>query len=579
MPPLRPPPRLRFNHSTATTLTNIKVESYKVLGRITSRLMFVSAAAQPPPKSPPPERRTIQSTRISTISSLVDQTKVATLAYDSQRENYGLYALKCNRTAIRNGLIIGVSPSPPPPPAAPSPPLSFAADINHEKFQPCRSQAPRRHRRWHEQNLSSLNSSNEYYKIEFNSASSTGGGGPPPPPSSPIEITPSQCRLSTVTTTTTTAKSQNFYHKETCKKNNPPPPPPPTRRKKKFAPKATSSNATSSSIDDVNISMHNQKTSPKRIKSMVNLCPLNEVINEVVFDSTGNISDELLNVSKNSSQLYRIAERKIHSVDVAVVRQCPPVKQVEFAVGTKVASSPASRRKSLAKQFSTSDDRNFDDYFEPIDLVMHDRNCDQTNCCTATTTVPKGKLQIDAAANRKLPDNVYHKFTSQNQPTPPSNNEAKLINNNSQNSSNSNISINFENKFHYANTKQKPKQTGAADNNVKKKTVNLCEVNKVFGDDDDDDATNIIITKDEDEHASLSSSSASSNVANSKRMGGTADAGTGLASGDGGGGGEEIINDSRRTRVGNNNNYGVGCNKNVKMTTTRSVYVMNFVAV
>lgn len=57
----------------------------------------------------PPARFTIQTSHISTISSLVDKTKTGTFTYDTKKENYGLYALKCNRNAIKQGLLMNVN--------------------------------------------------------------------------------------------------------------------------------------------------------------------------------------------------------------------------------------------------------------------------------------------------------------------------------------------------------------------------------------------------------------------------------------------------------------------------------------
>lgn len=81
------------------------------------------------------ERRTIQSTHISTISSLVDRTKVINSTENSgsnsQRDNYGLYALKCNRSAAkRTGIIMNITSN--------ELKNQSAYEIKHEQFQPCR---------------------------------------------------------------------------------------------------------------------------------------------------------------------------------------------------------------------------------------------------------------------------------------------------------------------------------------------------------------------------------------------------------------------------------------------------------
>lgn len=125
-----------------------------------------SGSSLPPPLPPTSpnhgnilERRTIQSTHISTISSLVDDTKVSTQqCHESQRDNYGLYALKYNRMAARQtGVLMNISTSNE---------LNRGHNQNqyemkHEHFEPCETA---------ENDLSSLSyamENREYYKIEF----------------------------------------------------------------------------------------------------------------------------------------------------------------------------------------------------------------------------------------------------------------------------------------------------------------------------------------------------------------------------------------------------------------------------
>lgn len=133
-----------------------------------------------------PTRVTIQSSHISTISSLVDKTKTGTFTYDTKKENYGLYALKCNRNAIKQGLLMNVNsemniqiptktsttttaaaatpPSPPPlppPSSSSSNRTSYNNDVNHEVFSPCDSSIDI------DNNFNSIDQYHEYYKIEF----------------------------------------------------------------------------------------------------------------------------------------------------------------------------------------------------------------------------------------------------------------------------------------------------------------------------------------------------------------------------------------------------------------------------
>lgn len=110
--------------------------------------------------STPPSRVTIQTSHISTISSLVDKTKTGTFTYDTKKENYGLYALKCNRNAIKQGLLMNVkSEINVHTPTTPTTPTYM--DVNHEVFSPCKNIDDI------ENNLNSMDQYHEYYKIEF----------------------------------------------------------------------------------------------------------------------------------------------------------------------------------------------------------------------------------------------------------------------------------------------------------------------------------------------------------------------------------------------------------------------------
>lgn len=81
------------------------------------------------------QRTTIDSTEISTISSLVDKSRVSSYQSCSpptHRTNIGLYDMKCNRSANRT-LTRTISQSSNTPPRRPHPRL----DIVHEKFMSC----------------------------------------------------------------------------------------------------------------------------------------------------------------------------------------------------------------------------------------------------------------------------------------------------------------------------------------------------------------------------------------------------------------------------------------------------------
>lgn len=156
--------------------TELLSHPQKLINRMTCNLFSnqlhnhtTSTGGPPSPSTSPPfahpaascgnilERRTIQSTHISTISSLVDSSKASNKqCHDSQRDNYGLYALKCNRSAAkRTGILMNITTNE----------LSASNqchyEIKHEHFEPCQS---------FDSDLSSLNyamENREYYKIEF----------------------------------------------------------------------------------------------------------------------------------------------------------------------------------------------------------------------------------------------------------------------------------------------------------------------------------------------------------------------------------------------------------------------------
>lgn len=111
-------------------------------------------------RNPAPARVTIQTSHISTISSLVDKTKTGTFTYDTKKENYGLYALKCNRNAIKQGLLMNVN-SDINSQAAITPKTPSYSDVNHEVFSPCDNNDDI------DNNFNSIDQYHEYYKIEF----------------------------------------------------------------------------------------------------------------------------------------------------------------------------------------------------------------------------------------------------------------------------------------------------------------------------------------------------------------------------------------------------------------------------
>lgn len=134
-------------------LQKVKESGHAFLNRFSMNIFGISQK-----QNTPPTRVTIKTSHISTISSLVDKTKTGTFTYDTKKENYGLYALKCNRNAIKQGLLMNVNSeikfqTPITPKITPC-----NIDVNHEAFSPCDDI---------ENNLNSIDQYHEYYKIEF----------------------------------------------------------------------------------------------------------------------------------------------------------------------------------------------------------------------------------------------------------------------------------------------------------------------------------------------------------------------------------------------------------------------------
>lgn len=385
MPPLKTPALGTHKFPSSTSLTSIKQESYKILNRISSHLFPPSANTTTSNRPNVLERRTIQSTQISTISSLVDKTKSETFSYDAQKENYGLYALKCNRNALKNGLIISV-----PPPSQQSfqsqhhSSSSFNSnDINHEKFLPCNQSTDIvsvHHTNFnHDTNFNSLNTAShgDFYKIEFNETvadycSSSG------------RIPENNSKQFYDNTNGVVNNERNFSQTKENVRKVPPP------RKKKFMPTLQSEEIRK--VPPVK-SINKMKAPSVPISTPHTLCvqkPV-ELQNNISLVASNNSSKLLMqktnsddflipmnNLKKNPSELYRIAEMKVHrSLDTlgTVLSAAPPV--VSFATRSTTSVAPRAKRKNLIKQFSTTDSINIfemnrhDDVFTDFNEVLY----------------------------------------------------------------------------------------------------------------------------------------------------------------------------------------------------------------
>lgn len=391
------------------------------------------------------KRCTIQSTEISTISSLVDKSKInnninknqmvskneitdsslspptvrtttPAAVCDTQKENVGLYALKCNRNAIRRDTMfanfshhetkpynnINVYPSLIPAATASPEPYS---DVIHEIFSPCQMDNE------NSEALNSLNYNREYYKIEF---SEEGG-------LKEIAATNRKKSAGINTTTTTTPTlttksdgngvtikpSDNIIavcdsNRKTFKTQIPPPP----RKKKISVPQQQTQRSTSApSMDDSNGCSVNLVFKSKPQPRLLESCKQNDLsyygkrnnggvtptppsrlpppssvkvkeqvklqrnTNNTTSIGNTNIDTNMnkFNLKKNPSELYRIAaaignksenfhdndESKLNADNNTIVVY-PPLRKKSI------------ERKCLTKQFSRSDSVNiFEKKFTP----------------------------------------------------------------------------------------------------------------------------------------------------------------------------------------------------------------------
>lgn len=149
-----------------------KLRTYNILDRLTCNLFQSSQFSNRSTTKTPGnvlERRTVDSAHISTISSLVDRTRrdSSLQMHESQKENFGLYALKYNRSvASQRGSALGILStnvrSPQRKFSAHSSGSAGAGDCIHEHFQPCQTG-----RDYGANSVPNERNGNEYYKIQF----------------------------------------------------------------------------------------------------------------------------------------------------------------------------------------------------------------------------------------------------------------------------------------------------------------------------------------------------------------------------------------------------------------------------
>lgn len=386
------------------------------------------------------QRCTIQSTKISTISSLVDKSKLnnnnnftatpiitppdpntsatTTIPYDTQRENYGLYALKCNRNAIRRDTLLAnlaqetkhkINVYPSPIKMSPEP----YSDVNHEIFSPCQMAKE------NPETLNSLNYNREYYKIEFSEEGGLKG----------ISSNRKNCGISATASTTPTAaasaiKPSGIVCDSNSKTFKTQIPAPPRKKKHPIAVPTTpdsscyssNSNSRGGGVGSAENLLSKSKPQARLLESCkqndLSFCgkrndagcstvaiapsfipPSHAKVNEqrevqrnnrTTLNTVGQLCnnntatpttaaassdiDKLINLKKNPSELYRITEmsNKSRNLYDGNASKLFPIL-CDAAPNKTVVSAPkrhksSQQRRKLTKQFSTTDSVNI---FEP----------------------------------------------------------------------------------------------------------------------------------------------------------------------------------------------------------------------
>lgn len=418
--------RTDFRKLYTQSTTNQKEECSRLL-QLMSCNIFRPAAPPPATRTHAEsqhQRCTIQSTKISTISSLVDKSKLnnsnnstitptpdPTIPYDTQRENYGLYALKCNRNAIRRDTLLAnlaqetkhkINVYPSPIKMSPEP---YYSDVNHEIFSPCQmaNENP--------EPLNSLNYNSEYYKIEFSeegglkgissnrkmygingTASTTSAIEPttgivcdsnsksfktqiPPPPRkkkhaiavSPTPLPPdSSCTSYSSSSGGGVGSAVNLLSKqskpqarllESCKQND-----------LSFCGKTNDAGCSTVAIVPSLLPTSHAKVNEQReVQRTAIRNTVGKFYNNNGTSTTGGAAntatDKIINLKKNPSELYRIAEMSNKSKNLydgnneskpSYPIRCDAAPS-ETVVCAPKRHKPSERRKKLTKQFSTTD--------------------------------------------------------------------------------------------------------------------------------------------------------------------------------------------------------------------------------
>lgn len=361
------------------SLPKLKDRSCEFLGRFTCNLF----QSHLPDRNAPPvgnvlERRTVDSRQISTISSLVDRDNRSAThdggasVHDHQKENFGLYALKHNRSsASKRGSVHRQSTGS----------RTFVENQNHEHFQPCRASsidsAGSRHTVGHDED--------GYCEIELSDESG----------SDVIQMSRSVNSKPNIKATT---KQKDGEKSEKSVQSAPisstsgsVPPVPPKRAKSKLRlrksqPQTQKLFVPTEIADDgkefVERSLHSQRnkfTTEKRSSAMqtTSECDLHSVkhvdgpVQPKKEQLMQNDEYDQINVTKNKSELYRIAghTRAMTNATVEKYPQTnPSLRQIE-ATRRQLQRHNQSSVKSVDIFKSTNESNAFDGFDEALQIA------------------------------------------------------------------------------------------------------------------------------------------------------------------------------------------------------------------
>lgn len=386
------------------------------------------------------ERRTIDSTHISTISSLVDRTRCDSTVqmHESQKENFGLYALKCNRSAgtSKRGSVLkiltpGSGNGGSPQHKFPTNSSNSMYNFKHEHFQPCQTAT-------HEYAANDSNQcddfndnrANEYYKIEFIEGEECINGLKP----SEMLKNDKNCKNIKIQKNET----------ESNKKDLPAPIPPRrqksvplTRPRTTTAPTTTSdphvqSKATTQFIDDEtnNSKSSNQSESSSSLahQKIETICStvtqpnkmrsprVHTIKSNAYAISTENQSHSMLKLKKNKSELYRLAD----SGKYATLKKNTAKNQDENGNSDTIDEHLSSKRKLVRQSdsiFPKADQKNaFNDFDEVIGItpvVDVDQNSNYECGVSDAVTVNKSVKRV-TLKDIKLNSNSTESFGNRN---------------------------------------------------------------------------------------------------------------------------------------------------------------------